>query len=405
VPPSSSSIRRELVNRNLAILVAAQAVAVTGTVALVTLGGIIGRDLAPTPGLATLPLSLMVLGTAAATVFAAWLMARTGRRIGFCVGALLGCLGAVGGGWAVVVGDFAGFCVASALVGTAMAFSAQYRFAAAESVSAEAAGYAVSCTLAGSLLGALIGPELAARGEFWLDAGRFAGTFVGVALCYVTAALLLLGLRAGAPAAASTSDEPTRPIAEIMRSRTFAAAVLGGAAGYGVMVFVMTAAPLAMHAVDGHSLRHTAGVVQAHVLAMYAPSLVAGALIARWGADRTMLLGALVLGLTVCVGFLGREVMHYAVAMVALGVGWNFLYTGGTTLLGLAHTSAERFRAQAVNDLAVFSTSAAASLAAGAVMQIYGWNAVLGVSAPVIVAALAALVMLRRGRTGLTIAG
>lgn len=392
------SIRRELLSRNLAILVAAQAVAVTGTVALVTLGGIIGRELAPTPNLATVPLSLMVLGTAAATVFAAWLMARIGRRIGFVCGALLGGLGALLGGWAVVGGSFAGFCFASLLVGTAMAFSAQYRFAAAESVSPAAAGHAVSCTLAGSLVGAMIGPELAARGEFWIDAGRFAGTFVGVAGCYAAAALLLIGLRVATPVAAAGPSQPVRGFAEMVRSRTFAAAVLGGAAGYGVMVFVMTAAPLAMHAVDGHSLRHTAGVVQAHVLAMYAPSLIAGALIVRWGADRTMLLGALVLGLTVCVGFLGREVMHYAVAMVALGIGWNFLYTGGTTLLGQAHTSDERFRAQAVNDLAVFSTSAAASLAAGAVMQIYGWNAVLGVSAPVIVAALAALALLRRGR-------
>ena len=393
-------MRSELLNWNLAILVAVQAVAVTGTVALVTLGGIVGRDLAPTPTLATLPLSLLVVGTAAATIFAAWTMSRIGRGNGFACGAVVGGVGAAVAVAGVISGNFVVFCAAALLVGAANSFSQQYRFAAAESVSPGAAGYAVSITLAGSMVGAVLGPELAARGEDWLPAGRFAGTFVAVAACYVVAAGLLLRLRIRAPEASSAPEAP-RPLTTIAGNPAFVVAVLGAAVGHGVMSYVMTAAPLAMHIVDGHSLAHTAAVIQAHVLAMYAPSLVSGTLIARWGGQRVMLIGAFVLSATVAIGFAGREVLHYGVSMVALGVGWNFLYTGGTTVLSSAHRPAERFRAQATNDFTVFTISAIGSLSAGTVMQVYGWNTVLASSLPIILLALGVLAWLRPDKRAL----
>ena len=393
----------ELFNRNLAILVLAQAIAVTGTVALVTLGGIVGRDLAPTATLSTLPISLQVVGTAAATVFAAWTMSRIGRASGFALGAVLGALGAGVAVVGVLEASFAVFCAGAMLVGVANAFSQQYRFAAAESVSPRSAGYAISITLAGSMIGAVAGPELAARGEDWISGARFAGTFVAVVGCYLVAAVLLLGLRASPP---SRVAEPTveasndlRPLSLIARQPAFVVAVLGAAVGHGVMSFVMTAAPLAMHVVDGHSLSHTAAVIQAHVLAMYAPSLVSGPLIARFGGQRVMLAGAAVLLAMVVIGFAGREVMHYGVSMVALGVGWNFLYVGGTTVLGSSHRAAERFRAQAANDFTVFTVSALGSLSAGTVMQVFGWNVVLATSLPMIVLALGVLAWIRPSRT------
>ncbi len=394
-------MRSELLNWNLAILVAVQAVAVTGTVALVTLGGIVGRDLAPTPTLATLPLSLLVVGTAAATVFAAWTMSRIGRRNGFACGAAIGGIGAAVAVAGVIAANFVVFCAAALLVGVANSFSQQYRFAAAESVSPGAAGYAVSITLAGSMVGAVLGPELAARGEGWLPAGRFAGTFVAVATCYVVAVGLLLRLRNRAPEASSARTEVPRPLATMASNPAFVVAVLGAAVGHGVMSYVMTAAPLAMHIVDGHSLAHTAAVIQAHVLAMYAPSLVSGTLIVRWGGQRVMLIGAFVLCATVAIGFAGREVLHYGVSMVALGVGWNFLYTGGTTVLSSAHRPAERFRAQATNDFTVFTISAIGSLSAGTVMQVYGWNTVLASSLPIILLALGVLAWLRPDKRAL----
>ena len=398
------ALKSELLNRNLVILVLAQATAVTGTVALVTLGGIVGRDLAPTATLSTLPISLQVVGTAAATVFAAWTMSRIGRANGFALGAVLGAIGAGVAVIGVLQASFVVFCAGAMLVGVANAFSQQYRFAAAESVSSRSAGYAISITLAGSMIGAVAGPELAARGEDWISGARFAGTFVAVVGCYLLAAVLLLGLRSqpvsriAEPAVDATSE--LRPLSLIARHPAFIVAVLGAAVGHGVMSFAMTAAPLAMHVVDGHSLSHTAAVIQAHVLAMYAPSLVSGTLIARYGGQRVMLIGATVLLAMVVIGFAGREVMHYGVSMVALGVGWNFLYTGGTTVLSSAHRTAERFRAQAANDFTVFTISALGSLSAGTVMQVFGWNVVLAVSVPIILVALGALAWIRLPRTG-----
>ena len=535
---------RELLNRNIAILLVAQVVAITGTISLVTLGGIVGRDLAPSPALATLALSLFVIGTAAGTVPAAWVMSRIGRARGFACGAAMGLAGSGCVVAAMTARSFLFLCTGAVFVGFATAFSQQYRFASAESVAPSHAAQAVSVILLGSIVGAIIGPELAVRGEFWLDGAPFAGTFAGVAGCYVFAGVLLLMLRepagqtaapmagevrslrrmagrwvfvvpvlgaamgqgvmvfvmTAAPLAMHVADGyPLRTTAAVVQAHVlamyvpslvtgaligrfgavpimlagtlvlcvmvvagsivgaiigpelavrgefwldgapfagtfagvagcyvfagvlllmlrepagqtaapmagevrslrrmagrwvFVVPVLGAAMGQGVMVFVMTAAPLAMHVADGYPLRTTAAVVQAHVLAMYVPSLVTGALIGRFGAVPIMLAGTLVLCVMVVAGFLGREVLHYGASMVALGVGWNFLFIGGTTLLAGAHRPAERFRAQAVNEFSVFGLSAVGSLSAGVVMQLYGWNAVLWGSLPLIVATMAVL--------------
>ena len=368
----------------------------TGGAALITLGGIVGREFAPAPALATLPLSLLVVGVAMAAVFAAWTMSRIGRARGFACGAAIGCAGALCAAVALYAESFILFCGAALLIGAANAFAQQYRFAAVESVSTASAGLAVSITLAGSLVGAVLGPELAARGEYWLEGARFSGTFLAVAGCYLFAGVLLLRLRIPLAPVPAAAGQGARPLREIARNRVFVVAVLGAAAGYGVMTFVMTAAPLAMHVVDGHSLAHTAAVIQAHVLGMFAPSLVTGLLLARFGCRPVMLAGAVFLGVSLAAGFAGREVSHYGLSMIALGVGWNFLFVGGTTLLGGTHGPQERFRVQAFNDFTVFGISALGSLGAGAVMQLLGWNAVLWASVPAIVLAIGVLAWGRR---------
>lgn len=381
-----------MLKRNIAILLLAQIVAITATISLVTLGGIVGHDLAPKPALATLPLSLFVVGTATATVPAAWLMSKIGRARGFACGAGLGLGGAVVSMVAMMAASFGLFCLGAAFVGFSAAFSQQYRFAAAESVAERNAAQAVSVILLGSIAGALLGPELAVRGESWMQGAAFAGTFVGVAVCYLFAGALLLMLRDDGRGSAAPSGGEIRPLGQMAGRWTFVVPVLGAAVGQGVMVFVMTAAPLSMHVADGHSLATAAAVVQAHVLAMYIPALFTGALIRRFGAERVMLAGTGIFCAMVAVGFLGREVLHYGVSMVALGVGWNFLFIGGTTLLAGAHRPAERFRAQAVNDFSVFGLSAVGSLSAGAVIQLFGWTAVLWASIPPVVATMAVLV-------------
>ena len=382
-----------LLNRNTSILVLAQLVSVTGVVTLVTIGGIAGQRLASSPALATLPVAFMTIGTAVSTIAAAWLMSKVGRGRGFAAGALAGCLGYLVAVAAMVQGSFALFLLAAGLVGVAAAFSQQYRFAAIESVSKDAAGPAVSLVLAGSLGGAIAGPALAAGGENWL-AAPFAGAFVVLSAAFLLLAGVLLRLRIEPPPATAIGGE-ARALKVITREPLFLLAVLGGVAGYAAMVLVMTATPVSMHVVDGHSLAESAAVVQAHVLAMYLPSLATGYLVARFGAGFVMAVGALVLALAVAAGFLGREVMHYAVAMIALGVGWNFLYVGGTVLLSLAHRPQERFQAQAVNDFSVFGVSAVGSLSAGAMMHWFGWHGVLSAALVPVVAVVVALAVVR----------
>ena len=381
-----------MLKRNIAILLVAQMVAIAATISLVTLGGIVGHDLAPAPALATLPLSLFVVGTAVATVPAAWSMSKVGRARGFACGAGLGLGGALVSMTAMATASFPLFCLGAVFVGFSAAFSQQYRFAAAESVAGRFAAQAVSVILLGSIAGALVGPELAVRGESWMEGAPFAGSFAGIAACYLVAGALLLMLRDDRPPTAALSGGEIRPLRQMVCRWPFVVPVLGAAVGQGVMVFVMTAAPLAMHVADGHSLATAAAVVQAHVLAMYLPSLFTGALIGRFGAVRVMLVGTAIFCTMVAVGFLGREVLHYGVSMVALGVGWNLLFIGGTTLLARAHRPAERFRAQAVNDFGVFGLSAVGSLSAGLVIQLYGWNAVLWASVAPVAVTMAVLV-------------
>ena len=293
-----------MLNRNILTLVAAQLVSVAGVVAMVTLGGILGQRFAPSPALATLPISFQVLGTAAATVGAAWLMSRIGRARGFAIGALIGCGGYLLAVASLATESFVMLIGAAALNGIAAAFAQQYRFAAVESVP-DRPGPAVSLVLTGSLGGAIVGPGLVAWGEGWIPEIRFAGAFVAIAACYLAVVPMLARLRTES-AEQPRHDHAARPLAAIAGQPVFLAAVVGGVAGYGAMTFVMTAAPLSMHIVDGHSLSASATVIQGHVLGMYLPSLATGILIMRFGAGRMMALGVLVLAATLAIG-LGRS--------------------------------------------------------------------------------------------------
>ncbi len=384
-------------NRNTVILCFAQCMFVTGTVLLVTLGGIVGSELAPTAVLTTLPMSLMVVGTALATVPASLLMQRFGRRIGFTAAALAGVLACGLGVLALSLASFLLFTVVAACIGMTIAFSQQFRFAAAESVAPASVGPAVSFILVGSIGGALLGPELAWRSPNWSPASPYAGAFTVGAACYLLAALVLAGFRPVAQAAAEDgSGESARALSEIVRQPAVLAAIVAGVVGQGVMTFVMTATPVSMHVVDGHSLEATASVIRGHVLAMYVPSLFSGWLIARLGVRLVMTLGILAFAATLLLGLQGHDYLHYWGALVLLGVGWNFLFVGGTTLLVENYRASERFRMQALNDFSVFGTSALASLSGGAVLLTLGWDAVLLLSAVPLFAVIIVLLRLPR---------
>jgi len=382
--------------RNLIVLVLCQLITATGTIVVVTLGGIIGATLTTNKALATLPMSLMVVAVAATTIPATMLMRKIGRRRGFMLASLCAVAAMLIAALALAQSSFVLFIAATMLLGINMAFTQQYRYAAAESVRPEHVSRAVSFVLIGPIGGALIGPEIATRGHFWIASIPYAGTMLALAALFFVQASLFLALRDVEEHADHAATKTERALGEIVRQPVFLVAVLGGAVGYGLMTLIMTATPLSMHLNDGHSLEATAAVIRAHVLAMYVPSLVSGFLIERVGVTRLMFVGALGLTATSIVGLQGHSVMHYWWALVLLGVGWNFLYVGGTTLLTYTYAMAERFRAQAVNEFLVFGSSATASLLAGTVMYFFGWSTLMLVPIPILVAICVALVWIRR---------
>lgn len=388
-----------LLNRNTAVLLCAQCLFVSGTVLMVTVGGIVGSGLSPSPMLATLPMSLMVVGTALTTVPASLGMQRFGRRAGFTFAAALGigaCQLAV---LALTRSSFVLFCAAAGLVGATVAFSQQFRFAAAESVHPGKVSQAVSLILLGSIGGAFLGPELVARSPQWTPEQPFRGAFFAASACYASALLILSAFRSTLHTETDSGAQlaAPRPLLAILVLPIVTAAVLGGMVGQGVMTFIMTATPVSMHVVDGHSLADTAAVIRAHVIAMYLPSLFSGVLISWIGVRQVMFLGILALGATIALGMLGHEYLHYWGALVLLGIGWNFLFVGGTTLLVGAYRPAERFRMQALNDFSVFGISALASLLGGAVLLQLGWETVLiAATAPLAIMVLALVRIPRR---------
>lgn len=374
-----------LANRNLWILFGCQLASVASSMTMVTIAGVVGTGLASSPALATLPISLMIVGTALATIPAAMLMKAIGRRLGFFLAALVGAAGMLAAGAALVQSSFALLCAGLMLLGVNLAFTQQYRFAAAESVAASRVGRAIALVLLGSIGGAYLGPEIVRATRHIDAAAPYAGTMYALAALLVIAALALLGLRNEPVTDERHGEDPARPLARVVLQPLYLVALGGGVVAYGVMTFIMTATPVSMHVIDGYDMEQTADIVRAHVIAMYAPSLVSGLLIERLGVRRMMALGALAMLITVVVGLQGHAILHYWLALVALGVGWNFLYIGATTLLTRTYRSAERFRAQAINDFGVFATSATGSLLAGTVIHLLGWfNLMLIVIAPLV---------------------
>ncbi|MGB5353576.1 MAG: MFS transporter [Woeseia sp.] len=381
--------------RNLTLLFLCQLISATGSFSIVMLGGIIGSTLSASPSLATLPVSMMVVVVAATTVPATLLMRRIGRKAGFALASGSAALAVLLAAYALSIGSFAVFTVAAGMFGINMAFTQQYRYAAAESVDPRYTGRAISLVLLGAIGGAMLGPELVTRGASWIGDVPYAGTLIALAALYLLQIVLftLLGPLRGEDS--KTLPGAGRSLAQIVRQPVFIVAVLGGVAAYGVMTLIMTATPLSMHVHDGYSLVDTSRIIRNHVLAMYLPSLVSGFLIERLGTVRMMAAGGVVLLGACIVALQGHEIIHYWFSLVLLGVGWNFLYVGGTTLLTKTYTLEERFRAQAVNEFSVFGASASSSLLAGVVIHLYGWSTLVLLPLPLLLVTLVGLYRVR----------
>src|SRR5688572_9655939 len=366
----------------------------SGLTVVVILGGIIAAQMAPRPSLATVPISLAIVATALTTIPASLLMRRIGRRAGFIVGASIGLVGGLVAAHAIVQEDFLMFCAATLLMGGSMAFTQQYRFAAAESAPPDRLSQAVSYVLIGSLGAAIVNPQLALAARWLVPGTEYAGSFIAVALLYAATIVVLSRLQVPAPSVprpTATSETPRTPFA----TPQIRMAVFAGACAYAVMSFVMTAAPISMHNFDHHDVEATTWVIQSHVLAMYLPSLFTGHVIARFGERKVMNWGGVILSSCAVVSLFGHQFMHYWLGMVALGLGWNLLFVAGTTLLARSVEPVSRHRAQALNDFVVFGSQACASLLAGLAVQQIGWQALNLATLPLLAAMIFTAIRLR----------
>lgn len=357
--------------RNVLLLSCCQALLLTNATGLVSMTGLVGYSLASSKALATLGASTYVLGSAVATMPMSLWMAKVGRRRGFMAGALVNILGCALAVLALYVRSFALYCAATAVIGVYNAVGLQYRFAAAEISPGFAKARAISLVLAGGIVGGFLGPAISRWGKD-LFVQPFMGSFVLLAVVALVALALQAQVHVRKPSAAESAGGG-RPLREIVRQPVFIVAALAGTLGYGLMNLLMNATPLAMD-LCGLPYGMAATVISWHVVGMYAPGFVTGTLIGRFGLLRIIVLGVAIMALGAIVALRGNEMMHFLVALTLVGVGWNFMYTGGTTLLTEAYAPAEKARTQGANDFIMFATMALSSFSAGALLSSTGWQ-------------------------------
>jgi len=376
LPDTPLGVDDRLAGRNALLLSVTQALYGINAITVFTLAGILGSTFADDKSLATLPVTAMVLGAAISTAPGALMMHRIGRRPGFLIGAILGLAGSLIAVYAIYNQDFWLLCLGCHLNGYYMAFGQHYRFAAADTASAEFRPKAISWVLAGGIAGALLGPQLILSTTDLLAPVFFAGAFAACAAITVFAVVILLFLRIPKPKSAAYGPGSGRPLLEILKQRPLRAAIAAGMASYGMMNLVMTAAPLAMVVFYSHTVGDATGVIRWHVLAMYAPSFFTGHLIARFGRDRIIIVGLLCLVGCALTALAGVSVGHFTVGLVLLGLGWNFAFIGATTKVTDFHEPEERGKVQAFNDFMVFSCAAFASFMSGKLLFFTGWTGV-----------------------------
>lgn len=373
-------------------LSACYALALSSISLTVAAAPLVGRELAPAPGLATLPVSLAVLATMLASFPASLLMGRIGRRNGLLVGTVIGSFGAAVATLGILRGDFVMFCIGSLGIGALNGFAQFYRFAAADVADVSWRPRAISWVLAGGVAAGILGPGLAVSAAD-LGTVRFAGSYASILVLYALSAFILAATPIPEPKPLPDAA-PARPMGRIVRQRAFAAAVASGMVAYGAMSLLMTATPLSMtHA--GHTVGRSSSVIQMHVVAMFAPSFFTGSLIARFGALRIQGIGLVALAGTAAAGMAGDGVVHFAVALILLGIGWNFLFVTGTTLLTALHEPSEKAKVQGLNDVLVFGTAAAGSFLAGVLQQSIGWARMAWVVLAIAAVGAVVLVMAR----------
>lgn len=371
--------------RLIATLAACQLLWLSAGAIILTLSGLVGHQLAADKSLATLPFALMCLANAVLSMPAAGFMLRFGRKRGFLLGSLFGCLSGAVTSLAVVWASFSLFCLGVALWGAFMAFAQFYRYAAAEGVDAASKGTAISVVVGSSIIGVFVGPLLISLTQGLFQLPPFTSSFLIVAGLSVVSFLVTGLLDIPRPRSETASPAAMRP--QIVWQPNIVAGLVNGAVAFSVMVFVMTASPLAtVH--FGHSVADAASVVQWHLLGMYGPSLVTGLLIARIGEVRILFLGVALLLASLLTALLGTSMPHLTLALLLLGIGWNFMFVSASVLLSQPQDAAVRARVQAIGEFINNSTVTVAAFSAGTVFVHFGWTAVNLIVLPVLLIAL-----------------
>jgi MFS family permease len=382
-----------LARRNALILAFAQALAGANNTVIVGTAGIVGGMLAGDKTLATVPVSIFVLGMCAATLPIGWIARRFGRLAAFEAGAFCGMIAGLLCALAVIQGSFLILCMGGAFGGFYAAGHQSYRFAAADTASPAFRPKAISYVLAGGILAGVFGPQVIIITQDMLQPYLFAASYLTQAVVAVVAAAVLTLVRFPKPAADHHLLGNARPLSEIFRQPRLIVAVICGAASYAMMNLVMTSAPVAM--IDcNHSMTSAALGLQWHVMAMFAPSFFTGSLIIRLGVNRVAVTGFAIIAAGAAVGMSGVTIWHFWATLVLIGMGWNFAFIGATALVTECHRPEERNKVQAVNDFLVFGSMAIGSFSSGQLLARFGWEMVNQVVFPVVLVATAMLMWL-----------
>ncbi len=378
--------------RNVLVLSATQSTLQITGVTMIAVTGLAGYALADNKSFATVPLTCYVFGSALTTIPASFLMKWIGRRAGFQTGTALGMIGGAICTLAMYFASFYMLCAGMMVMGMYTAFGKYYRFAAADAASESFRAKAISFTLAGGILGGIIGPEMAIRSKDLFADHMYMGSYLSlIAVCFL--AMLIL-TRLDIPQLSETErKDPGRPLGVIMRQPVFIVAALSSMLSYGIMNLMMTSTPLAMRAHD-HHFNDAVLVLEWHIIGMYGPSFFTGSLIQRFGVLQVILTGVVLLFVCIGAALAGTEFSNFWVAMFLLGVGWNFMFVGGSALLTECYTPSERAKTQAANDFMVFATMAISSMSSGLLLNKSGWQAVNLGSIPFLALATAATLWL-----------
>lgn len=389
--------------RNVLVLSGCQATLQTTGATMIVVTGLAGYALATDKSFATVPLTCYVLGSAMTTIPASLLMNAIGRRSGFQVGTLLGIFGAAVCTIAMYVASFWLLCAGMMVLGMYTAFGKYYRFAAADAATVDFRAKAISLTLAGGIVGGIVGPEMTKHSANLFPGQVYMGSYLSLSVVCLLAMLLLTRLDIPRLSEHDRKDSG-RPLREIMRQPVFMVAALAAMLSYGIMNLFMTSTPLAMRAHD-HHFNDAAFVLQWHMIGMYGPSFFTGALIQRFGTLNIIFTGIALLFICIVSALIGTELLNFWLALFLLGVGWNFMYVGGSALLTECHTPAERAKTQAANDFLIFLTMTVSSASSGLLLHQSGWHAVNYGSIPFLILAAAATLWLMWRRRGAPRAG